>query len=91
MSGEKRLAGGRRPERLGEAPDMMRSRAAADAEIADVERQRVLPELGDLVAVAEERIERGGEGAVVGRDGSVRLWKTGSAAVVRYGTGNAAT
>src|SRR4030095_12840413 len=44
----------------------MRARAAADAEIADVERERVLPELGDLVAVAEERIERGREGAVVG-------------------------
>src|SRR5580765_3543188 len=58
-------------QRLGEAPDVMLARAAADTEIADVERERVLPELGDLVTVAEERIERGGEGAVAGK-GRVR-------------------
>jgi hypothetical protein len=69
----RREAARRRPaaQRLGEAPDVMRSRAAADAEIADVEGESFLPELGDLVAVAEERIQRGGEGAVAGQ-GRVR-------------------
>src|SRR5437870_3954871 len=49
----------------------MRPRAAADTEIADVEGESFLPELCDLVAVAEERIQRGGEGAVAGK-GRVR-------------------
>src|SRR5438132_693195 len=49
----------------------MRPRAAADTEVADVEGESFLPELCDLVAVAEERIQRGGEGAVAGK-GRVR-------------------
>ena len=49
----------RRPsERLGQAPDVVRTGAAADAEVADAELVRVPGELRDLVAVAGERIER---------------------------------
>src|SRR5215468_4853624 len=55
-----RIAAGRRlaAKRLGHGADVMRPGTAADAEIADVERQRRLGELGDLEAVAGERIER---------------------------------
>src|SRR5262249_59069585 len=37
----------------------------ADAEVADVEGERLLAERGDLVAAAEEGIEGGGKGAAV--------------------------
>ena len=52
MSGEKRLAGGLRPQRLRERADVMRTGPAADAEIADAHRRRRAAERGDLVAVA---------------------------------------
>src|SRR5262249_19103516 len=49
--------------RFGERADVVRSGAAADTEVANVERERLLAELGDLVSVAGEWIERDREGA----------------------------
>src|SRR5437899_8052256 len=49
----RRIPAGRRPptERLGQAAHVMRAGAAADAEVPRAERERVLAELRDLVAV----------------------------------------
>src|SRR5262252_4473929 len=52
-------------ERLGEAAHVVGSGAATDAEVAHAEVERVLRERGDLVAIAHEWIERGGERAIV--------------------------
>src|SRR5258708_40345257 len=48
-----RIAAGRRPaaERVGHGADVMRPRAAAHAEIPDVERERRRRDIGDLEAV----------------------------------------
>ena len=48
-------------DRFGERADVMRTCAAADAEIADVDFERLAAELGDLEPVAGERIERDGK------------------------------
>src|SRR5262245_50256415 len=58
---------------FGETPDVVRSRATADTEIADAQVERVPPELGDLVAVADERIERGRKRPVVRHALAVRV------------------
>jgi hypothetical protein len=49
------------PTCLGEGADVMRTGAAAHAEVADVQREGLAPELRDLEAVARERIERDGK------------------------------
>jgi hypothetical protein len=51
----------------------MRPGAAADAEVARAERERVFAELTDLVAVAQERIERGRERPSVGPRCAARI------------------
>src|SRR5207245_359118 len=48
-------------DRLGERADVVRARAAADAEVANAELVGLPAELGDLVAVARERVEGGRE------------------------------
>ena len=60
-----RILARRRPlaDRFGKRADVMRARAAAHAEIPDVEFGRLPSELGDLEPVARERIERDGEWA----------------------------
>ena len=69
--------------------DVMRRVAAADAEVARAQRVGVAGELGDLVAVARERVERGRERPAARQlalaPGSVSDWKLGSASCVRYG------
>jgi hypothetical protein len=44
----------------------MRPGAAADAEVPGAERERFLAELGDLVTIAQERIEPGRERPPIG-------------------------
>ena len=51
--------GGRHaPDRLRDGSDMVRGRAAAEADIADVKIDAFLRELGAFVTIAGERIER---------------------------------
>src|ERR1700674_149744 len=60
-------AGGRMPaERLRERADMMRAGAAAHPEVTHAQRIGVLGELGDLEAIAGERVERDGERMIAG-------------------------
>src|SRR5262249_53868148 len=61
------------PESLGQAAHVMRAGAAADAEIPHAEGVRVLPELGDLVAVAGEGVEGRRERPVVRNDLAARV------------------
>src|SRR5579875_2402362 len=63
----RRIAAGQRmtAECLGKGADVMRPGAAADAEIAHAEIIGRLAELGDLVAIAGEGIQRHGEGMIV--------------------------
>src|SRR2546428_13463648 len=50
------------PERLGQAADVGRPGAAAEAEGAHAERGRLSARLGDLVAATKERVQRVREG-----------------------------
>src|SRR5260370_27289137 len=52
-------------ETLGERADVVRARAAAHTEVADTERERLAPEVGDLLPRAGEGIEPHGKGARV--------------------------
>ena len=60
-------AGGRSPaESFGHGPDMVRSGATAHAEILHADLDCLTREVGDLEAIAGERIERDGKGPAIG-------------------------
>src|SRR5438876_9406513 len=53
------------PQALGERADVVRSRAAADAEVTDTEPMGLAPEVEDLPAGAQEGVEPDRKGALI--------------------------
>ena len=63
----------RAAERLGHAANVVRPGTATDTQVTDAELVRLPREIGDLIAVADERIERRWEGTPTRRIGIDRI------------------